>query len=721
MKKHFMRSITAAILTTATALTLISGCSGKEYVEIPELIEPAAINESYRPVEYGNIGKIFLLNATVVPVEYCQCFSSNVVVSSLAVQVGDYVNEGDVVAYADIENATKQLESLKTSLAELQENYALDSEILALKIKQLQLSKTEDNSLSIDTQIATLQENARYDAVLHSRRVESMQKSISEYESVIASGTLVANHSGQVTYTKNLKRNSNASATENIVVIADTEDKYLELDVTVKAYKYKNFDVKYTMLSGIRYDVTELDYSAEELILSKSYGGYPKQRLTFDGVDQLSLGDTVPIYYIGMSVENVLIIGNDSIYSGDGDFVYVLGSDGTKERRNVTLGRTDGLYTQVLDGLSEGEQVYYNSNSMMPSNYNEQTIELTDFVIENHSVSYEMSDSYTYTMNSEYEGKIVSVNGVMVYGREVTEGELLYVIDVGSGKAALVEKEYQVKNAQKSYDDTVKNYTEQIAELKASELDEYGLIQLRILENQNAKAIAAAKEYLDTVTEEYEKMKANNDGSGLVSVYSEYDGKITQYRVEEGLSVAKGDMMLAITTSGGNMLRVDMKADASPSPAYQVTNDIGDVGEKVTVDTGSEGVFTGTVVGYACSGAKNDPYVYTDEDGVHYTYNVDSGFGEPSFFVKMDDESFYDNLLVTKMAFNYISLTDVVVLADTLISKEVIKGKEYNYVWRIVDGNMVKQYVLVSEDLKYSNNSVILSGLKAGDVIAVSK
>ena len=50
---------------------LAGGCGKMTESSIPELEEPVALNEAYRPVEYGTIGSIQVLMATAVPRDYC--------------------------------------------------------------------------------------------------------------------------------------------------------------------------------------------------------------------------------------------------------------------------------------------------------------------------------------------------------------------------------------------------------------------------------------------------------------------------------------------------------------------------------------------------------------------------------------------------------------------------------------------------------------------------
>lgn len=74
---------------------------------IPELEEPVALNEAYRPVEYGTIGSIQVLMATAVLRDYCNYYSANVNISQIYVEPGDTVNAGDVLAVCDVDEAKK--------------------------------------------------------------------------------------------------------------------------------------------------------------------------------------------------------------------------------------------------------------------------------------------------------------------------------------------------------------------------------------------------------------------------------------------------------------------------------------------------------------------------------------------------------------------------------------------------------------------------------------
>jgi macrolide-specific efflux system membrane fusion protein len=72
----------------------------------------------------------------------------------------------------------------------------------------------------------------------------------------------------------------------------------------------------------------------------------------------LKEGMTVTVSLIVSKSENVLLVPYSAIITEDGQkYVQVVSADGSTERRSITTGNTDYQYTEVTEGLSEGEQV----------------------------------------------------------------------------------------------------------------------------------------------------------------------------------------------------------------------------------------------------------------------------------------------------------------------------------------------------------------------------
>lgn len=425
------QSVIPVVLTGLFFVMLIGGCGSKKTETIPDLEEPAASNASYQQVTYGDIGTTNVLLGTAVPKEYGQAYKANVTVTRILVEPGDTVEKGDVLAYADVDEASASREAKQQELSHENTVYELNQ-----KINQLQQENETEN---ITSQIAVLQENSRYDTKLHEYRVQKLNEEIAALDDLIADGTLKANHSGEVVYTKSLTVSRNAGTGENVVVVADTENLEIKLkDVTVQNYKYKDVPEKYMLQSGERVPVTEREYSTDELVLAKINNDYPNVLIEKPEGVELKAGELYPIYFEEKKAEHVLLVGNNSLYQEDGEnYVYVGTGDDTREKRKVTTGVSDDHNTQIVEGLEEGEAVYYETMERMPSDYTEYMVERSDFQVENHGLKYGRADKNARVYLTEKEGVLVEI--AVEKDAEVKKGDLLYIIDTGEGKAAITE------------------------------------------------------------------------------------------------------------------------------------------------------------------------------------------------------------------------------------------------------------------------------------------
>lgn len=728
--------ITAALLA---AILLCSGCGQKQSADIPELIEPVSVNAAYRPVEYGSVGKVEVLPATVVPEEYGHYYSSNVILLDILVEVGDMVEAGDVLAYADVEAAKEALNDYQKQLAYENAAYELNREIARVNQEKLAYLKAQEAVVQPDTeaedteqakaeaqdaaadttdydkQIAVEQENAYYDSLLHEYRVADLQEAIGDMQEIVEDGTLTARHSGQITYTKNLAKGLTAGANENVVIVADLTDTHIELtETSIQEFKFRKYDVQYIMVDGEKVPVTEAEYSTEEKVLAEVSGSYPNVRFECPEGYTWTLGAMYPVYFIKEDIQDVLIVGNDSLYlEGEDSYVYVRNESGDKEKRYIETGASDDSYTEVREGLSEGEQVYYHSTARMPSDYAEYTVELSDFELVQCAYKYQMSEANVFPCLSSYEGEITEA--AVEKGEEVSEGDLLYIIDTGEGKAAMTEAQKAIDMENLFYQEKIISLDEQIAAAGAMAQTEGSMsYDVQILNMQKELAVISHENSLYELQKNYDRISSGNDGTGKVSVYAPVSGTVSQLDIAAGDSVETGNQMLQITTGSTDIIQVKMEVN---------DNLIADVGETVTIRRDDE-YWEGTCIGFA-AGPHNEGkgYVYTDDSKeAHLSYNGGS-LSCAMFYIRMNDSAFLDGQTEgdgKKLTFTSVSMHNVVVLPSSLIYAEadpMMANKIYHYVWRIVDGELIKQYVLVDEDLKSSDKQVVLSGIAPGDVV----
>lgn len=754
------------------------GCGKMTESSLPELEEPVALNEAYRPVEYSTIGSMHVLMATAVPRDYCNYYSANVNISQIYVEPGDTVNAGDVLAVCDVDEAKKQLQECKDALAHENETYEISAQISETQIKLWesqaaqqdnnehnkidtadayeintdtnideqaadtdkfsteQTEKNESTGEDYNKQIATEQENQRYDKQLHEYRVQKINEQMALYQQIVDDGTLKAAHSGLVTYTKKLTGGRSAAAYENIVIVSDTDDLVLDIkDTAINEYKYSDYDKKYVIVDGEKYDVTESQYTSEVLVLSKINNRYPDVCVESREKLFLTAGQMYPVYFEKTKANQALVVGKDSIYKdGDTRYVYVKNDEGGREKRIITTGEYDENYTQVTEGLKEGELVYYNSTDQVPTRYSKYTVTRSDFDIANYGVSYSRSDAGTITETCDYEGQIISVN--VKQDDTVENGMLLYVVDTGEGKAAITEAKNEIDSENESYAHKIADYDKQVKDLSEggssaeennkqdekpdTAYEEQQLkLNLQLLDLQKKLAGADHTYQLSRLQSAYDSISAGNDGKGNISVYAKNDGKVSKVSVKAGDNVEEGSDILQITGNSTDVLQVLVK-DSNNYKVY--TDNIADVGERVSLELDGTTIY-GNCIGFAGYGRQAQRgYINQDDKGVHITGNTDSGYGNAAFYIKLDNGIPDDLTRASAVKFSYVSFKKVVVVPTSIIHKQVNpmdKDDISYYVWKIDGDSVVKQPVILS-DYTSGSDTLVLYGIDEGDEICLA-
>ena len=767
MKNRNLLSIKKLAVLGICVSFVAGGCGKMTESSIPKLEEPVALNEAYRPVEYGTIGSLQVLMATAVSRDYCNYYSANVNISQIYVEPGDTVNVGDVLAVCDVDEAKKQLQQCKDALAHENETYEISAQISDTQIKLWesqaapnidervadtgefsteQTEKKESTEDDYNTQIATEQENQRYDKQLHEYRVQKINEQMALYQQIVDDGTLKAVHSGLVTYTKKLTDGRSAAAYENIVIVSDTDDLVLDIkDTAINEYKYSDYDKKYVIVDGEKYDVTESQYTSEVLVLSKINNRYPDVCVESREKPFLTAGQMYPVYFEKTKADQALVVGKDSIYKeGDTRYVYVKNDEGGREKRIITTGESDENYTQVTEGLKEGELVYYNSTDQVPTKYSKYTVTRSDFDIANYGVRYSRSDAGTITETCDYEGQIVSVN--VKQDDTVEKGMLLYVVDTGEGKAAITEAKNAIDSENESYAQKIADYNKQIKELSEESnsadydkqvkdlyeennrqdekpdtaYDEQQLkLNLQLLDLQKKLAGADHTYQLSRLQSAYDSISAGNDGKGNISVYAKNDGKVSKVSVKVGDNVEEGADILQITGNSTDVLLVQVK----DSNSYKVYKDnIADVGGRVSLELDGTTIY-GSCIGFAGYGSvAQKGYINQDDKGVHITGITDSGYGNAAFYIKLDNGIPDDLTRASAVKFSYVSFKKVVVVPTSIIHKQVNpmdKDDISYYVWKIDGDSVVKQPVILS-DYTSGSNTLVLYGIDEGDEICLA-
>ncbi len=753
-----MKKISILIAMTLL-LGLLAGCDDKSMVA-PELLKPVAVNEAYRTVAYGDVGDFQWKNGKVVPTDYCHFWKTRTAVSEIKVDIGQYVEEGQVLAVADIESAQEMLDSivkekeLSASIYEMNCNiYEAKKQELNYRLLGYQALSDAENINSTSVEIAVLDENHSYDVLLYEYNVASYDEDIAKYEEIISDGTLVAKKSGYVSYIKDLSKGSDVENYENVVIVSDYEDCYVEIsDAFVGDKMFYYYPICYTILNGEKYNLKEYEYKPEELIIVGNREISPCLRVKFENEANMpELGSSLPIFFQKDIKENVLYVGNDSLYTDDGgSFVYVY-ENGEHVKRYVETGVTDKVNTEILEGIAEGELVFYSSESVLPENYEEVSVVSTDFDVIATTKNCQIDNTRTSLYLSEYTGNVKEV--YVNVGDYVEEGDLICAIDTGEPIAALVDMENRLNSFKASYGASITGYDNQISDLEeqknlaimerdknmdseeTSETLEMATVtdaveeepQIRpYIPEEIAYQIEQVKlekqiyelEYasqLESMETELAKAKGKNDGTGASNVYAHTSGFV-DYVKSVGSQVEYGDRLLNIETESDNKVLIYLTGDVALNQAIEIKDEI----------TGK--IYEGRVSALSGTKTSSRVYLFTENDETYVTTSKNT---EPGFYAWVEDEGFYESDGDYSASYATTSIKQTVVVPSEAVYVEYpTTGNELYYVWKIENEQLVKQYVEVSGyPMKTStalNDRIlegdyvycIIKGLKPGDVVA---
>jgi RND family efflux transporter MFP subunit len=266
-------------------------------------------------------------------------FSSQGTVTRVAVDVGDKVKKGDVLARIDTELLEAQVE-------------AAEAQVTASE------TRLSENSDASSTQRAADQAS-----------LASAQSDLEEARDALEEATLRAPFSGTVSAvgfevgdevgSASPDSDGSGSSTPAITVISPRS---LQVDANVSAAEVSQLkkgmqveitptgggEVAYGTVSEVSVIATASDSGAAQFPVTISVTGKPTG---------LYAGSTASVAITVKQATDVLAVSTQALHTeGDETYVYVV--DGSKRtKRVVTVGETYGPQTQVLSGLKEGDVV----------------------------------------------------------------------------------------------------------------------------------------------------------------------------------------------------------------------------------------------------------------------------------------------------------------------------------------------------------------------------
>ncbi len=407
------KKILSAILAGVMSISLMAGCGEKEATGEVEN-EAAKINVTVNEASVMDIETKATYTGNIITNDFAYVTSKvSAKVSDIKVDLGDYVKKGDVMVVLDSSDYQYQLSMAQATYAQAEAAYnsaltGLDNvggvnEQTKLQLEQaVSMSKLayEDAQKNYDRQkqlydmgaislaafegVATGLENARlaYESALQNYNIavnvltpgneESAKNgvetakaamnaasiSISQAQQNIANTVIKAPIDGYVS-TKSIASGQFAAAGNPMFMVSDSDELEVEIKVTEALIPYVKVGGKaeISVSSASLYDI-EGTVTLVNSIKDQATGMYIVRVKVDEENENLKIGMNADVTLItSQSIEGATAVLSQSIMQqGDEYYVYVI-KDSKAEKRVVKCGVTDGVYTQIIEGVEEGEAV----------------------------------------------------------------------------------------------------------------------------------------------------------------------------------------------------------------------------------------------------------------------------------------------------------------------------------------------------------------------------
>jgi HlyD family secretion protein len=269
-------------------------------------------------------------------------------------QKKDRLEQNVEQAQTNVEQSQKNLNEAKRNLAQ-----GLLSASQTLSLRQLAYDTAQE---TYDIALAYLEDEVTEQEETYADAAEKWE----EYSSYIDGNTIRSQYSGVITGI-DLDEGDLIQTGSVLVTLYDMDD----VTMTVTLYEEDMTDIALGSAANIVFTaypdevfqatVTEI---SDATTTSSGYVTYDVT-VTLEGdVSGLFQGMTGDITFITEQTQDVLYVSRRALVTeGDDTYVKVRGSNGKVQKVKVTTGFTDGVYTEITEGLSEGDVVLIESKT----------------------------------------------------------------------------------------------------------------------------------------------------------------------------------------------------------------------------------------------------------------------------------------------------------------------------------------------------------------------
>ena len=336
--------------------------------EVPELLPAAGVASDVFTVFRGDCYVPKVYDASVIAYVEELSLTQNAYVDEVLVTPGQDVKAGDLLISIDLDSEREQAAALEESIAYTKQINALDNQIAELNIEMLEIELAQLTASGADAQtleLKALDIEAARQSLEHTRQLQQMSLEDSEAQleklyATIANDGIYAPFDGRVSNVVELKHGSRITAYDPVIYLADNTRLTISVEyISDSAYAQAGGGV-YALINDARYEVERVPIDYNDYLSVVLAGGTVYCEFNIVGEHTAEAGDYCALVFLNnYSADQLLIPANAFLTDADSKYVYVVGENGARERRDVKVKYVSGaIYAMVTEGLEEGEQIY---------------------------------------------------------------------------------------------------------------------------------------------------------------------------------------------------------------------------------------------------------------------------------------------------------------------------------------------------------------------------
>lgn len=351
---------------------------------------------------------------------------------------------------------------------------------------------------------------------------------------------ILSNKEGEVVAINTYMSGDYIAKNTNVIGIGDMQTKVVHTEYISNTILDKAVDI-YASANGNRYEVSYVPMEKGEYTSRKKQNDVVySQFYISDPNQEIAMGMTVNVIVIEDARENVLAVASDSLRRNGSDYYCYL-FDGTETVvQPVSVGISDGMYTEVLAGISEGDRILMDNETSSKG----ESVSLEKGSVEGEYAGYGMLyyPSTQWIINPAKYGTCYIQEICVEKYEQVTQGQALIKIEVIPDSVSVARLERKIARQQ-----------ERLNKLLA----EKSKIYHNEIDRELDRAIESRQKAIENYTGELEKL---SQYSGVVTLTAPYDGiltNLTEYKAGDMISYKEN--MVQIANQSGCYIIADDK------------------------------------------------------------------------------------------------------------------------------------------------------------------